>query len=62
MENLTILRKVNGSRGWLIKHKALESKIGKYISIILMKNKTLGNFKLILDDWMNWMTLDIENS
>ena len=60
MENLTILRKVNGSKG--IKHKALESKIGKYISIILMKNKTLGNFKLILDDWMNWMTLDIENS
>ena len=51
MENLTILRKVNGSRGWLIKHKALESKIGKYISIILMKNKTLGNFKSILDDF-----------
>ena len=51
MENLTILRKVNGSKSGLIKHKALESKIGKYISISLMKNKTLGNFKLILDDF-----------
>ena len=51
MENLTILRKVNGLRGWLIKPKALKSKIGKYISISLMKNKTLGNFKLILDDF-----------
>ena len=51
MENLTIPRKVNGSRGWLIKHKVLESKIGKYISIILMKNGTLRNLKLILDDF-----------
>ena len=51
MENLTIPRKVNGSGGWLVKHKALKSKIGKYISIILMKNKTLGNFKSILDDF-----------